>query len=149
MTSIRSDDGPGGFAFYHYNPSMGGAVLFTILFMGTTFHHIYQMFKAKTWFFIPFMIGGLRTRNLALCAFYTQANMSSRDYRIYRACLVQQTNPRLDARTVHHADPVSASCPSSFSSLNLHVSRPDYSGAPGRIAFHFEKEMAYEDFRDR
>ncbi|KAL2698061.1 hypothetical protein AAEP93_010771 [Penicillium crustosum] len=59
MTSIRSDDGPGGFAFYHYGPSMGGAVLFTILFMGTTFYHIYQMFKAKSWFFIPFMIGGL------------------------------------------------------------------------------------------
>ncbi|KXG52381.1 RTA-like protein [Penicillium griseofulvum] len=58
MPSIRSDDEP-IFAFYRYNPSMGGAVLFTILFIGTTFYHIFQLFKTRTWFFIPFVIGGL------------------------------------------------------------------------------------------
>jgi hypothetical protein len=55
---LRSDEEP-IFAFYRYNPSMGGAVLFTLLFMGTTFYHIFQMFKTRTWFFIPFVIGGL------------------------------------------------------------------------------------------
>ncbi|KAJ5466156.1 hypothetical protein N7530_009943 [Penicillium desertorum] len=58
MSSIRSDEEP-LFAFYRYNPSMGGAVLFTLLFMGTTFYHIFQMCKTRTWFFIPFVIGGL------------------------------------------------------------------------------------------
>ncbi|CAG7952486.1 unnamed protein product [Penicillium nalgiovense] len=58
MLSIRSEEEP-IFAFYRYNPSMGGAVLFTLLFMGTTFYHIFQMFKTRTWFFIPFVIGGL------------------------------------------------------------------------------------------
>ncbi|KAJ6191035.1 hypothetical protein N7519_001056 [Penicillium mononematosum] len=58
MLLIRSDEEP-IFAFYRYNPSMGGAVLFTLLFMGTTFYHIFQMFKTRTWFFIPFVIGGL------------------------------------------------------------------------------------------
>ncbi|KAJ5186911.1 hypothetical protein N7449_009905 [Penicillium cf. viridicatum] len=58
VTSIRSDEAA-AFAFYHYDPSMGGAVLFTILFMGTTFYHIFQMFKAKAWLFIPYVIGGL------------------------------------------------------------------------------------------
>ncbi|OJJ88982.1 RTA1 domain-containing protein [Aspergillus glaucus CBS 516.65] len=58
MASIRSDE-EAIFAFYRYDPSMGGAVLFTLLFMGTTFYHIFQLFKARTWFFIPFVIGGL------------------------------------------------------------------------------------------
>ncbi|CAI7641838.1 unnamed protein product [Penicillium viridicatum] len=58
VVSIRSDEAV-DFAFYRYDPSMGGAVIFTILFMGTTFYHIFQMFKARTWFFIPFVIGGL------------------------------------------------------------------------------------------
>ncbi|KAL4738373.1 putative RTA1 domain protein [Aspergillus similis] len=47
------------FAFYRYDPSMGAAVLFTLLFIGTTGYHIFQMFKSRTWFFIPFVIGGI------------------------------------------------------------------------------------------
>ncbi|CRL23250.1 RTA1 like protein [Penicillium camemberti] len=58
VASIRSEE-EAVFAFYRYDPSMGGAVLFAILFMGTTFYHIFQMFKARTWFFIPYVIGGL------------------------------------------------------------------------------------------
>ncbi|KAJ6112075.1 hypothetical protein N7523_008136 [Penicillium sp. IBT 18751x] len=58
MASVRSDE-DATFAFYRYDPSMGGAVLFTILFTGTTFCHIYQLFKNRTWFYIPFVIGGL------------------------------------------------------------------------------------------
>ncbi|KAJ5153740.1 uncharacterized protein N7500_009179 [Penicillium coprophilum] len=58
MLSNRSDEEL-AFAFYRYDPSMGGAVLFIILFMGTTFYHIFQLFKTRTWFFIPFAIGGL------------------------------------------------------------------------------------------
>ena len=73
VVSIRADDEV-VFAFYRYDPSMGGAVLFTILFIGTTFYHIFQMFKSRTWFFIPFVIGGLCTCTLVLYAFYTRAN---------------------------------------------------------------------------
>ncbi|BCR85873.1 RTA1 domain-containing protein [Aspergillus chevalieri] len=47
------------FAFYRYDPSMGGAVLFILLFMGTTGYHIFQLFKTRMWFFIPFVIGGI------------------------------------------------------------------------------------------
>lgn len=77
VISIRSDEEAAAFAFYHYDPSMGGAVLFAILFMGTTFYHIFQMSKARAWFFIPYVIGGLCTCNLVLYAFYTRANRSS------------------------------------------------------------------------
>ncbi|CBF86676.1 hypothetical protein AN2355.2 [Aspergillus nidulans FGSC A4] len=38
---------------------MAAAVLFTLLFIGTTGYHIFQMFKSRTWFFVPFVIGGI------------------------------------------------------------------------------------------
>lgn len=47
------------FAFYRYDPSMGGAILFILLFIGTTGYHVFQMVKSRTWFFIPFVIGGI------------------------------------------------------------------------------------------
>ncbi|KAG2019406.1 hypothetical protein GB937_004948 [Aspergillus fischeri] len=47
------------FAFYRYDPSMSAAVLFTLLFIGTTGYHTLQMFKTRTWFFVPFVIGGI------------------------------------------------------------------------------------------
>ncbi|CEN60563.1 Putative RTA1 like protein [Aspergillus calidoustus] len=45
-------------AYYRYYPSEAAAILFTILFAITTFVHLYQLFRHRTWFFIPFVIGG-------------------------------------------------------------------------------------------
>ncbi|KAE8164552.1 RTA1 like protein-domain-containing protein [Aspergillus tamarii] len=63
MNTRRADSDPTGdaisFSFYHYDPSMAGAVIFIILFAGTTLFHIYQMVRTRTWFFIPFVIGGI------------------------------------------------------------------------------------------
>ncbi|KAL3469514.1 RTA1 like protein-domain-containing protein [Aspergillus californicus] len=53
------DSGDVAFAFYDYDPSMAGAVLFILLFIGTTGYHILQMFRSRTWFFVPFVIGGI------------------------------------------------------------------------------------------
>jgi hypothetical protein len=47
------------FAYYRYDPSMAAAVIFTLLFMGTTFYHIFKLVKTRTWFFVPFAIGGV------------------------------------------------------------------------------------------
>ena len=47
------------FEYYKYDPSMVAAVIFIALFSITGFLHIYQMFSTRTWFFIPFVIGGL------------------------------------------------------------------------------------------
>ncbi|KAE8142452.1 RTA1 like protein-domain-containing protein [Aspergillus pseudotamarii] len=62
----RSDDAPDAatneasmFAFYRYDPSMAGAVIFTILFTITTIWHAVQLFRTRTWFFIPFVVGGI------------------------------------------------------------------------------------------
>jgi hypothetical protein len=45
------------FAYYRYDPSMAGAVLFILLFMATTFYHTFQLLKTRTWLFIPFVVG--------------------------------------------------------------------------------------------
>ena len=47
------------FEYYHYNPSMAAAIIFIIVFAATTAMHGYQMFRTKTWFLVPFFIGGL------------------------------------------------------------------------------------------
>ncbi|KAL4981905.1 RTA1 like protein-domain-containing protein [Aspergillus falconensis] len=45
-------------AFYQYYPSEAAVVLSTVLFAITTFVHLYQLFRHRTWFFIPFVVGG-------------------------------------------------------------------------------------------
>ena len=57
--SIRDDNALSTFKYYYYQPSMAAAVIFTVLFGATTAWHGFQMFKSRTWFMIPFFIGGL------------------------------------------------------------------------------------------
>lgn len=45
---------------YGYNPSLPAAVIFIILFGSSTAYHGYQLAKARCWYFIPFLIGGIR-----------------------------------------------------------------------------------------
>ncbi|TIA61073.1 RTA1-domain-containing protein [Aureobasidium pullulans] len=49
----------GDFKLYRYDPSMAAAVIFIIAFILITALHFYQMIRTKTYFFIPFVIGGL------------------------------------------------------------------------------------------
>jgi hypothetical protein len=50
-----------GFKYYHYDPSLAAAVLFLILFFLTTTLHLYQLLRTRTWYFIPFLVGGFCT----------------------------------------------------------------------------------------
>ncbi|KAJ5757114.1 uncharacterized protein N7511_007296 [Penicillium nucicola] len=43
---------------YTYNPSIAAAVIFIILFAVTTLLHTFYLFRTRTWFFIPLVIGG-------------------------------------------------------------------------------------------
>lgn len=45
-------------AFYRYKPSLAGAIIFILLFLGSTVVHTYQLYKTRSLFFIPFLIGG-------------------------------------------------------------------------------------------
>lgn len=57
----RSDiaDQMSNFRFYYYEPSMAAAVVFTVLFGVATLVHTYQMVRSRTWFMLPFVIGGI------------------------------------------------------------------------------------------
>jgi hypothetical protein len=47
------------FVFYYYRPSMAAAVIFIILFALATSAHFWKLLRAKTWFMICFLIGGI------------------------------------------------------------------------------------------
>lgn len=44
---------------YKYDPSGAAAGIFMVLFLLSTFLHAYQLFRTRTWFFIPLLIGGI------------------------------------------------------------------------------------------
>lgn len=46
--------------FYYYTPSTAAAAIFTVLFGLSSIMHFYQLIRTRTWFMIPFLIGGLR-----------------------------------------------------------------------------------------
>ncbi|KAI4736771.1 RTA1-domain-containing protein [Aureobasidium sp. EXF-12298] len=56
-----SDSGTqyGDFKLYRYDPSMAAAVIFILAFIVITALHFYQVVRTKTYFFAPFVIGGL------------------------------------------------------------------------------------------
>jgi hypothetical protein len=47
------------FKLYHYNPTIAGAVIFVLFFLGTTCLHFYQLWRARTWFMVPLVLGGI------------------------------------------------------------------------------------------
>ncbi|RDW67569.1 protein RTA1 [Coleophoma cylindrospora] len=48
-----------GTILWHYVPNMPLAIVFTILFCLVSVAHAWKMFVTKTWFCIPFLIGGI------------------------------------------------------------------------------------------
>ena len=50
-----------GWVAYTYYPSMGAAVVFIILFAIVTLLHTFHLFRTRTWFFVPLVIGGYCT----------------------------------------------------------------------------------------
>lgn len=46
------------FQLYRYDPSLAAAIIFIGLFFLASFLHLYQLLRTRTWFFIPFVIGG-------------------------------------------------------------------------------------------
>ncbi|EHA26072.1 hypothetical protein ASPNIDRAFT_171417 [Aspergillus niger ATCC 1015] len=64
-----------GFEYYYYYPSLAAAVIFIICFLLTTLLHTFQLVRTKTWFFIPFLIGGY-FEFVGYCARAVSANQS-------------------------------------------------------------------------
>ncbi|KAJ5526781.1 hypothetical protein N7513_010940 [Penicillium frequentans] len=47
------------FTYYYYTPSAAAAAIFIVLFGLSTLLHFYQLVRTRTWFMIPFLIGGI------------------------------------------------------------------------------------------
>ncbi|KAH0350592.1 putative C6 transcription factor, partial [Aureobasidium melanogenum] len=47
------------FSYYEYLPSKAAAVIACLIFIVITLLYTWQLFRTRTWFFIPFVIGGL------------------------------------------------------------------------------------------
>ncbi|PUU82154.1 putative RTM1-like protein [Tuber borchii] len=47
------------FEYYHYTPSLIGASIFAALFFLSAGCHVIQLTRAKTWYFIPLVVGAL------------------------------------------------------------------------------------------
>ncbi|KAM0352042.1 hypothetical protein HYE67_009920 [Fusarium culmorum] len=56
---MAGSDAPQAYVFYNYNPSMVAAVIFIIVFGLSSLLHTFQLVRARTWYFIPFLIGCL------------------------------------------------------------------------------------------
>ncbi|KAK3678505.1 hypothetical protein LTR78_001802 [Recurvomyces mirabilis] len=56
--SASGDNALSAFKFYYYHPSLPAAIIFIILFGLATLAHGVQMVRARTWFMVPFVIGG-------------------------------------------------------------------------------------------
>ncbi|CAK1362649.1 unnamed protein product [Cercospora beticola] len=51
-------DDPNYFVFYRYHPSLAAAIIFAIVFSITVGLHVVQCIRSRTWYLIPFLIGG-------------------------------------------------------------------------------------------
>ncbi|KAG4430715.1 hypothetical protein IFR05_013803 [Cadophora sp. M221] len=47
------------YMLYQYEPKKVPAIIFLVLFGITTLLHIFQLIRKRTWYFVPFVIGGL------------------------------------------------------------------------------------------
>ncbi|KAH6869073.1 RTA1 like protein-domain-containing protein [Thelonectria olida] len=56
-TDSDSDSNSGGFKLYHYSPSLAAAVMFALFFAAVSIRHLQLLIKARTWAFIPFLVG--------------------------------------------------------------------------------------------
>ncbi|ETI26437.1 hypothetical protein G647_03214 [Cladophialophora carrionii CBS 160.54] len=57
-TSNATSTPDSDFRLYRYDPSLGPAILFIALFFAASSLHLYQLIRTRTWFFIPFVVGG-------------------------------------------------------------------------------------------
>ncbi|KAL5611362.1 hypothetical protein FOBRF1_007479 [Fusarium oxysporum] len=44
-------------SYYSYDPSLGEALVFTLLFLASAGYHMWQVWRLRSWYFIPFVVG--------------------------------------------------------------------------------------------
>lgn len=73
------------FEYYAYTPSKAIAIIACLIFVAITSLHLWQLFRTRTWFFIPFVLGGLCKSALAKIPYSTMLIPSSRSH-WFRGC---------------------------------------------------------------
>jgi hypothetical protein len=68
-------NGPKTYKLYQYHPSLAAAIIFSLLFCLTTIYHAWQMSKRRTWFLIPFVVGGFCKLEVQLAWIYDTADI--------------------------------------------------------------------------
>lgn len=58
-TNHPDPNDPNAWVPYRYTPSLAAAIIFIICFAITSAVHVWQMFRFRAWFFVPFVLGGL------------------------------------------------------------------------------------------
>ena len=58
-TLTTRDTAVSDFKYFYYEPSIAAAIVFIVLFGLATLAHLFQMFKTRTWFMLPFVIGAI------------------------------------------------------------------------------------------
>lgn len=59
---------------YHYTPSATAAIVFASIFGATTLIHTAQLFKKRTWYLIPLVLGGYLEATGFVARYYSQDN---------------------------------------------------------------------------
>jgi hypothetical protein len=140
ISTTRDNNEVINFAYYRYDPSMAGAAIFILVFMATTFYHVFQLLKTRTWFFIPFVIGGFceldKPNKKAKVT-----DSSSRVHWIYWTRYVKQAEPELDPWSISFTDNVTPPRTSPFSSIHLYAPRSDHPCPTCGITCHPEKAV--------
>jgi hypothetical protein len=62
------------YILFHYYPSQAAAIIYIALFTITTLLHLFQLSKKRTWYFIPFVIGGTCEASPFLSLLFAGAN---------------------------------------------------------------------------
>ena len=52
-----SDSGSYSFELYRYTPSIPAAVIFAAIFFALAAFHLVRLFRHRTYFFVPFIVG--------------------------------------------------------------------------------------------
>lgn len=126
-----------GWVAYEYYPSMAAAVIFVVLFGTVTLLHSFHLFRTRTWFFIPLVIGGYCESDLLQKALDRMSDFLSRIDRIYWTLHVSIPITKLDSWSVHHAEHIVAGSACAVCCQYIHGTRSNYpSRQRGEVCNH-------------
>lgn len=119
-----SIDDPTAWVPYRYYPNLPAAAIFAVLFGATTIAHSFFMWRRRTWYFTPFIIGGC-------CTFPYNPNVDLPELWLISPCAVQSNVQAMSVeqsrrKTSGHLA-LSSCKASSFSSLQHYSRHPSTS----------------------